>query len=318
MKLIIQIPCYNEEESLPISLQALPKSIDGIDSIELLIIDDGSKDRTVEIAQKHGVHHIISHPKNLGLAKTFKTGLQACLERGADIIVNTDADNQYCADCIADLVKPIIDKKAELVIGARPIGSIDDFSPIKKILQKIGSWTVRVASNTDIPDAPSGFRAISRDCAMRLNVFNNYTYTLETIIQAGQKQIPVTWVPVTTNTKLRESRLVKSVLSYVWRSFVTIIRCFVIYKPFRFFSTLSSIFIAGGLLGNLRFLYFFFSGEGGHAQSLIVSSSLLGIGMLTFTTALIADLQNVNRSILEEIRYKLLKQELDKKKDSTN
>ncbi len=240
MKLIIQIPCYNEEKSLPVTLKDLPRQIDGIETVEWLIIDDGSKDNTVEVAKQCGVDHIVSHHKNLGLARTFKTGLQACLEKGADIIVNTDADNQYCAESILDLIKPILNKEAEFVIGARPINSIDDFSRTKKFLQKIGSWTVRVASNTDVPDAPSGFRAISRDCAMRLNVFNNYTYTLETLIQAGQKRIPTTWVPIKTNPKLRDSRLVKSIASYIWKSCClqafSVLHLFIQYLSHRWYS----------------------------------------------------------------------------------
>ncbi|MCP3932310.1 MAG: glycosyltransferase family 2 protein [Bacteroidetes bacterium] len=312
MKLIIQIPCFNEEESLPLTLKELPRSIPGIESIEWLIVDDGSSDNTVQVAKEHGVDHIIRHSRNMGLAKAFKTGLKACLDKGCDVIVNTDADNQYCAADIPALIEPIVKGEYEFVIGARPIDSTDDFSKIKKFLQKIGSWTVRVASNTDIPDAPSGFRAISRDCAMRLNVFNEYTYTLETIIQAGQKQIPVTWVPVKTNPKLRDSRLFKSIPSYVWRSLVTIIRIFVVYKPFRFFSLLAAIFFSIGVMGNLRFLYLYYTGDGGgHAQSLIVSGSMVGVGIVFFTTALIADMQSVNRTMLEEIRYKMLKKELD-------
>jgi len=312
MKLIIQIPCYNEEETLPLTLQDIPREIPGVDKLELLIVDDGSTDDTVNIAKKYGVDHIIRHPRNMGLAKAFKTGLRACLERGADIIVNTDADNQYNAAYIPALIDPIVRGEYEFVIGARPIDATEDFSRLKKILQKIGSWTVRVASNTDIPDAPSGFRAISRDCAMRLNVFNEYTYTLETIIQAGQKQIPITWVRVRTNPKLRDSRLFKSIPAYVWRSFVTIVRIFVVYKSFRFFSLLAAIFFSVGFIGNLRFLYFYFTGDGGgHAQSLILSASLVGVGIGFFTTALIADMQSVNRTMLEEIRYKLLKEELD-------
>ncbi len=311
MKLIIQIPCFNEEESLPVTLKDLPRQLEGIDKVEWLVIDDGSTDKTVEVAKSHGVEHVVSHYKNHGLARTFKTGIKACLEQGADIIVNTDADNQYCAESIPDLIKPILEKKAELVVGARPIDSIDDFSPLKKLLQKIGSWTVRVASNTDVPDAPSGFRAISRECAMRLNVFNNYTYTLETLIQCGQKRIPISWVPVKTNGKLRESRLVRSIPSYIWKSFVTIIRIFVVYKPFRFFTLLASIFITIGIVGNLRFLFFYFTGDGGgHMQSLIISGSSIGIGIVTLTTALLADLLSVNRRLLEEIRYKMLKKEL--------
>jgi len=316
MKLIIQIPCFNEEDSLPVTLASLPRKIEGIDSLEWLIVDDGSSDNTSIVAKECGVHHVIRHSRNMGLAKTFKTGLKACLELGADIIVNTDADNQYCSSCIPELIKPIIEKRAEMVIGSRPIVSVEEFSKVKKILQKIGSWVVRIASNTDIPDAPSGFRAITRDCAMRLNIFNNYTYTLETIIQAGQKQIPVTSVPVKVNSKLRESRLFKSIPSYVWRSLITITRIFVVYKPFRFFTFFGTIMFFFGVLGNIRFLYFFFNGQGdGHNQSLIMSAMFIFIGVSLFATALIADLQSVNRTILEEIRYKLLKQELDKTVD---
>ena len=305
MKLIIQIPCFNEEETLPITLKALPREIDGVDIIEWLIINDGSTDRTVEVARAHGVDHIVSHPMNMGLAKAFMTGLHACLEQGADIIVNTDADNQYCADCIPDLIRPIIEGKAEIVIGARHIDEVKDFSWIKKVLQKLGSWTVRLASGTDIPDAPSGFRAITRDAARKLNVFNNHTYTLETIIQAGQKDIPISWVPIKTNRYLRPSRLVKSIPSYIRRSIFTILRIFVVYKPFRFFASIGSILISLGILIGLRFLYYYFSGHGsGHVQSLIFASILIGMGFQTILVAFVVDLISVNRRMLEELQYK--------------
>lgn len=305
MKLIIQIPCFNEEETLPITLKALPREIDGVDIVEWLVINDGSTDRTVEVSMAHGVDHIVSHPKNMGLAKAFMTGLHACLEHGADIIVNTDADNQYCADCIPDLICPIIEGKAEIVIGARPINEIDDFSKTKKIFQKLGSLTVRLASGTDIPDAPSGFRAITRDVARKLNVFNNHTYTLETIIQAGQKDIPISWVPIKTNRYLRPSRLVKSIPSYIRRSIFTILRIFVVYKPFRFFASIGSILISLGILIGLRFLYYYFSGHGGgHVQSLIFVSILIGMGFQTILVAFVVDLISVNRRMLEELQYK--------------
>lgn len=305
LKLIIQIPCFNEEETLPITLKALPREIDGVDIIEWLIINDGSTDRTVEVARAHGVDHIISHHKNMGLAKAFMTGLHACLEQGADIIVNTDADNQYCADCIPDLIRPIIEGNAEIVIGARPIDEVKDFSWIKKVLQKLGSLTVRLASGTDIPDAPSGFRAITRDAARKLNVFNNHTYTLETIIQAGQKDIPISWVPIKTNRYLRPSRLVKSIPSYIRRSIFTILRIFVVYKPFRFFASIGSILISLGILIGLRFLYYYFSGYGGgHVQSLILASILIGMGFQTILVAFVVDLISVNRRMLEELQYK--------------
>lgn len=316
MKLIIQIPCFNEEASLPVALANLPLQVDGFDKVEWLIIDDGSTDRTVDIAKRLGVHHIVSHPQNLGLAKAFMTGLHASLNRGADVIVNTDADNQYDASCIPDLVAPILEKRAQIVIGARPIDNIQHFSPLKKILQRLGSWTVRKASGTDIPDAPSGFRAIHRDAALQLNVFNNYTYTLETIIQAGQKGISITWVDVRTNDFLRESRLVKSMGSYVKRSFITIVRIFVVYKAFRFFSIMSGLLLGFGLFICLRFLYFYCltGGSNGHVQSLILAAILLMMGFQTLMTAFVADLLSVNRRVLEEIQYLQRQQDIDSQK----
>ncbi|WP_272700599.1 glycosyltransferase family 2 protein [Desulfovibrio sp. Fe33] len=235
MKLIIQIPCYNEEQTLGVALAELPRSVPGFTEVEWLVIDDGSRDNTVAEAKKHGVDHVVRHPNNKGLAAAFRTGLDACLALGADVIVNTDADNQYNAGNIPDLVAPILEGTADMVIGERPIASIDHFSPLKKMLQRLGSWVVRMASHTDIPDAPSGFRAISRVAAQQLMVFNNYTYTLETIIQAGQKGMSVTSVPVQVNDDLRPSRLVKDIPSYIRQSIFTIIRIFVVYKPFRFF-----------------------------------------------------------------------------------
>jgi len=304
-KLIIQIPCYNEEKTLETTLSALPREVPGVDIVEWLIIDDGSKDRTVEVAKAHGVDHVVSLPRNQGLAKAFMAGLEASLTAGADIIVNTDADNQYCADCIPDLIRPILEAKAEMVVGARPIEQIEHFSFSKKLLQRLGSWTVRLASSTDIPDAPSGFRAISKEAARKLNVFNNYTYTLETIIQAGQKNISVTWVPIRTNESLRPSRLVKSILSYVRRSVFTILRIFVIYNPFRFFIFIGTVLFTLGALIGARFLWYFFSGQGGgHIQSLILASILIGIGFQTIMVAFIADLLSVNRRLLEELQYK--------------
>jgi len=304
-KLIIQIPCYNEEKTLETTLSALPREVPGVDIVEWLIIDDGSKDRTVEVAKAHGVDHVVSLPRNQGLAKAFMAGLEASLTAGADIIVNTDADNQYCADCIPDLIRPILEAKAEMVVGARPIEQIEHFSFSKKLLQRLGSWTVRLASSTDIPDAPSGFRAISKEAARKLNVFNNYTYTLETIIQAGQKNISVAWVPIRTNENLRPSRLVKSILSYVRRSVFTILRIFVIYNPFRFFIFIGTVLFTLGALIGARFLWYFFSGQGGgHIQSLILASILIGIGFQTIMVAFIADLLSVNRRLLEELQYK--------------
>ncbi|AGF78948.1 glycosyl transferase [Desulfocapsa sulfexigens DSM 10523] len=303
IKLIIQIPCFNEEETLPIVLGELPRELPGVDIVEWLVIDDGSTDRTVEVARAHGVDHIVSHPQNKGLATAFTTGLKASLKNGADIIVNTDADNQYKSSYIKDLIQPILDNKAEFVVGARPINKIEGFSRIKKILQRLGSWTVRMASGTDIPDAPSGFRAISRNAAQKLNIFSGYTYTLETIIQAGKKGIAMSWVPVETNEELRPSRLLSSIPSYIFHSMCTIIRIFIVYRPFRFFASIGVVFstLGTGLL--LRFLYFYFTGNGsGHVQSVVIAGILLGIGFHTILIAFVADLISVNRRLLEQIR----------------
>lgn len=305
MKLIIQIPCFNEAETLGIALSALPRQVPGFDTVEWLIIDDGSTDDTVKVALEHGVDHVVKHTRNQGLARGFMNGLQACLERGADVIVNTDADNQYQADDIPLLTAPIVAGKADIVIGARPIEAIEHFSPIKKMLQKLGSWVVRVASKTDIPDAPSGFRAMSRSAARRLTVFSDYTYTLETIIQAGQKNMAITSVPVRVNGDLRPSRLVKSISSYIRRSIVTIVRVFVIYRPFRFFGTIGLTLFTVGFLIGMRFLYKWLMsdyGYDGHIQSLILASSLMVIGFQTILIAFVADLLSANRKLMEEVR----------------
>ncbi|MCI5221810.1 MAG: glycosyltransferase family 2 protein [Candidatus Electrothrix sp. AR4] len=307
MKLIIQIPCYNEAETLAITLAALPRQVVGFDTVEWLIIDDGSSDDTVGVALKNGVEHIVRHTTNQGLAKAFISGLDACLRLGADVIVNTDADNQYYADDIPLLTEPIIDKRADIVVGARPIAAIEHFSPVKKILQKLGSWVVRITSQTNIPDAPSGFRAISRSAAQQLMVFNTYTYTLETIIQAGQKNMAITSVPIRVNEELRPSRLMRSIPSYIRRGTVTIIRIFIIYRPFRFFGLIGLLLLAVGLLISLRFLWFYINGDGdGHIQSLIFSAAFLGMGFQTCLVAFVADLQAANRKLLEDIRYRIL------------
>lgn len=309
MKLIIQIPCYNEEKTLGIALAELPRSVPGFTEVEWLVIDDGSRDATVAEAEKHGVDHVVRHSKNKGLAEAFRTGLSTCLSLGADVIVNTDADNQYNAGNIPDLVQPILEEKADMVIGERPIASIEHFSPLKKLLQRLGSWVVRVASKTDVPDAPSGFRAISRAAAQQLMVFNDYTYTLETIIQAGQKGMSVASVPVQVNADLRPSRLVKGIPSYIKRSVLTIIRIFIIYKPFCFFSVIAAILFSSGALLGLRFLFYYFTGNGGgHVQSLILAGSLAGMGFQTFLIAFVADLLSANRRLLEEIRFHQRKQ----------
>jgi glycosyltransferase involved in cell wall biosynthesis len=306
LKLIIQIPCYNEAGTLAIALAALPREVPGFDTVEWLIIDDGSEDDTVRIARESGVDHVVRHTRNQGLAKGFMTGLDACLRLGADVIVNTDADNQYNADDIPALTLPILEHKADIVVGARPIDTIEHFSPVKKLLQKLGSWVVRVASKTDIPDAPSGFRAMSRAAAQRLMVFNDYTYTLETIIQAGQKNMAITSVPIRVNEDLRPSRLVKSIPSYIKRSIVTIIRIFIIYRPFRFFGTIGAILFGLGFLIGLRFLWKYLGGEGeGHVQSLILAGALLVMGFQTLLVAFLADLLAANRKLMEDVRFKL-------------
>ena len=305
MKLIIQIPCFNEAASIGVTLAALPRELPGFDEVEWLIVDDGSTDQTAAVASMQGAHHIVRHTRNLGLARGFMTGLDACISRGADIIVNTDADNQYCADDIPKLVQPILDGEAEIVIGARPIAAIRHFSATKRLLQKLGSSVVRLASKTTISDAPSGFRAMSRDAARRMVVFSDYTYTLETIIQAGQKNMAITSVPVRVNEDLRPSRLVTSIPSYLWKSVSTIIRIFVIYQPFRFFGAIGfTLFLAGFALG-LRFLYYYLSGEGdGHIQSVILSGILLTMGFQTILVAFLADLLAANRKLLEDVRYR--------------
>lgn len=310
MKLIIQIPCYNEEETLAIALKALPREVEGFDSVEWLIINDGSTDNTVEVAKECGVDHIVNFTHNQGLAKGFMAGIEEALKQGADVIVNTDADNQYEASDIPKLVKPIVERKADYVIGERPISQTEHFSLMKKMLQKLGSWVVRKASGTNIPDAPSGFRAMSKECAKQLNVYSSYTYTLETIIQAGQKNMAITSVPVRTNEDLRPSRLLSSIPNYIKKSIVTIVRIFVVYKPFRFFMGIGIVLFAIGFLFGLRFLYYYLSGDGGgHIQSVILSGILMGMGFQTALIAFVADLQAVNRKLLEEIQYKMRKNE---------
>ncbi|NJN85136.1 MAG: glycosyltransferase family 2 protein [Leptolyngbyaceae cyanobacterium SL_7_1] len=312
-KLIIQIPCYNEEDTLGVTLAELPRQVEGIDRVEWLIVDDGSRDRTVEVALEHGVDHVVRLAQNQGLAQAFMAGIEASLKAGADIVVNTDADNQYCAADIPKLVAPILAGKAEIVIGARPIWRIKHFSVVKKFLQNLGSWAVRMASNTDVADAPSGFRAISREAAMQLNVFNPYTYTLETIIQAGQKGMAIASVPIRTNGYLRPSRLVKSIPSYVQRSLFTILRIFMVYKPLRFFLILGTIpFSLGALLG-VRWLTLFLLVDPtrSRAPSLILAATLVLIGFQLWMFGLVADLLGVNRRILEDIQLRQRRAELN-------
>lgn len=312
-KLIIQIPCYNEEHHLPVTLSQLPRELPGIDCVEWLIIDDGSTDRTVEVAKENGVEHIVRLKQHQGLARGFIAGIQACIEKGADIIVNTDADNQYFAGDIPTIVQPILDGRADIVIGARPIASIKHFSAAKKLFQKWGSWFVRKVSQTDVQDAPSGFRAISRDAAMRMHVFSDYTYTIETIIQAGRRGMAIISVPVRTNAEMRQSRLIRSIPAYLGRSLNTIVRIFMTYKPMTFFLVPAGIAFTLGTVLGLRFLYFYLVTKtgSGHIQSLILTAVLLILGGLLGIMGLIADLISVNRKLLENVEYRL--QRLDDK-----
>ena len=315
MKLIIQIPCYNEEETLELAYNDLPRHIDGIDTIEYLIINDGSKDRTAEKAKELGFNHIVSFQQNKGLAKGFMAGIDACLHLGADIIVNTDADNQYCGADIEKIVRPILDKKADIVIGERPIDQTEHFSWKKKKFQHLGSWVVRAASGTDIPDAPSGFRAYSREAALRLNVVNEYTYTLETIIQAGNNKTAMTSVPIRTNPETRPSRLFSSMWRYMKRSSTVITRSFVMYKPLKFFMTIGTILMLAGAALGIRFLILLGMGEGdGHIQSLILTAIFIMMGFQTITIGLLGDTIASNRKILEDVQYRVRKMECEEGK----
>jgi glycosyltransferase involved in cell wall biosynthesis len=306
-KLIIQVPCYNEEGTLAIALNALPRQVPGVDKVEWLIINDGSTDKTIEVARANGVDHVVDLGTHQGLARGFMAGLDACLRHGADIIVNTDADNQYNADDIPKLIEPIVKGEAEIVVGARPITEIEHFSPLKKTLQKMGSWVVRAASNTDVADAPSGFRAMSRKAAMQLNVFSQYTYTLETIIQAGQKHMAIVSVPIRTNGYLRPSRLMKSMRAYIQRSILTILRIFITYKPLRFFTLAGMLPFTLGTLIGLRWLYFFIVEESTRTRipSLILAAILILIGVQLFIFGIIADIVAVNRKLLEDIQQRV-------------
>jgi glycosyltransferase involved in cell wall biosynthesis len=305
MKLIIQIPCYNESETLPVTLAALPRSVPGFDNVEWLVIDDGSTDDTVSVAKKAGADYIVRHARNQGLARAFMTGIQEGIRLGADVIVNTDADNQYCADDISALTHPVLNGLADLVVGARPIDSIRHFSPVKKILQKIGSWVVRIVSRTSVEDVTSGFRAFNRNAARQFVVFNNYTYTLETLIQAGLNNMSVVSIPVRVNQNLRPSRLIKSVPVYIFKSLATIVRIFVIYRPFRFFAVIGLILFGLGFLLGIRFLYYYLAGHGGgHIQSLVLASALLGMGFQVIMVAFVTDLLASYRVLLEKISFR--------------
>ena len=310
MKLIIQIPCYNEAETLPLTLHELPRSLPGIDMIEYLVIDNGSTDLTAEVARQAGVQHII-HLPNKGLAGAFTAGIETCLMLGADIIVNTDADNQYHAEDIRHLVEPILSGRAQLVVGDRGVANQRNFSPFKRLLQRLGSWVIALASGMDTPDATSGFRAISREAALRTLVFSKYSYTLETLIQAGAHGTRVEYVPVRTNTPTRPSRLMRNLYQFISSQIGTIIRSYTLYRPLRVFSALSVLMILGGLALGFRYLYFVMIGLGsGHIQSVILAAVLWIVGFQVFLIGLVADLIGFNRRILEEVLYRIRKAEL--------
>jgi glycosyltransferase involved in cell wall biosynthesis len=311
MKLIVQIPCYNEEFTLPDTVRDIPRAIPGIDEIEILIIDDGSRDRTIEVAREIGVHHIVRNKRNMGLAKSFRRGLDACIALGADVVVNTDGDNQYSGADIAKLVQPILEGKVDIVVGDRQTSGIEHFSPSKKALQRFGSWVVRSFSGVNVPDAVSGFRAISRDAAMRLNIVSPFSYTIEMLIQVGNKGIAFTSVPVGTNAKTRESRLFKSAFRFIERSATTLLRMYAMYRPLRVFTLIGLIIAVIGMIPMLRFFYFylFVSGQG-KIQSLIIGSALLTIGVITFLLGMVADLLNHNRQLIEITLEKVRKMEV--------
>lgn len=304
MKLIIQVPCYNEQQALPETLADLPREVEGFDRVEWLVVDDGSTDRTVEVALENGVDHVVRMNGNEGLARAFMAGLEAAIERGADVIVNSDADNQYRADGIPDLTRPILAGEADVVVGARPIATIQHFSAIKRLLQRLGSAVVRSLSGTEIEDAPSGFRAMSREAALRLNVFNSYTYTMETIIQAGRSKLRVINVPIQVNQPTRPSRLISSLPAYIWKSVGTILSAYLIYRPVKIFWLLSAIFLFAGAVLAVRYLVLaYVLGSIGHVQSVIASGVLALSGVFMAAFGIAAHLLAINRRLLEEIRY---------------
>lgn len=301
MKIFVQIPCLNEEATLPQVLEGVPKKIEGVDELEILIIDDGSTDRTIKIAEKYGVKHFVRHTRNMGLARSFHDGVNYALEHGADIVVNTDGDNQYPQERISDLVQPILDGEADIVIGNRQTQQIAHFSPFKKLLQRFGSWVVNKAAGTDLPDAASGFRAYSKKSLLRLNIVTKFSYCMETIIQAGNKRLAITSIQIQTNPKTRESRLFKSNFEHVIKSMLAIIRSFIMFKPYALFMWLGVLLFALGLIPFIRFLILTWTNAAGsHLQSLLLGSVLLVGAFLSFSLAVIADLIRTNRILLED------------------
>jgi glycosyltransferase involved in cell wall biosynthesis len=312
VKLIIQIPCYNEAETLPFTLADLPDEVPGIDCIETIVIDDGSDDDTAAVARLHGVQHIIRHPSNLGLARAFQAGLDACLRLGADVIVHTDADHQYPGRFIPDLVAPIVERRADMVIGNRQVQDVEHFSALKKALQELGSWMVRTVSNTEVPDAPSGFRAFSREAALRFNILTRYSYTLETIIQAGKLGLPIETVPVETNPPTRPSRLQRNMWQFIKAQGGTILRLYAFYEPLRTFTYIALPFLVAGLALLLRFAYFYANQQGqGHIQSVIIGTGLCLLGVFVLLFGIQADIAGKHRQLTQEVLYRLKKLEVE-------
>lgn len=303
MKLVIQIPCLNEEQTLPLVLQSIPKKIKGIDQIEILVVDDGCTDKTVEVAKKMGVKHFVYHPQTKGLARSFHDAMMKSLELGADIIVNTDGDNQYKQERIADLIQPILDGKAEIVLADRLVQSIDHFSKGKKLMQAVGTKILNAAAGTDVPDAPSGFRAYSREAALQLNVVTRFSYAMETLIQAGNKGLAIVSVPIPTNPKTRESRLFKSSWEHVFKSGTAITRAFVMYRPYVIFNTAGISLFVLGLIPFVRYLILWTVERhaGAHIQSLLVGSVLIIAAVIVATVGIVADLTRINRALNEEM-----------------
>ena len=317
MKLIIQIPCHNEAETLPYTIRDLPHNLPGIDEIEYLVIDNASTDHTAEVARQAGVHYIIYLPVK-GLAGAFIVGIEACLLHGADIIVNTDADNQYNAEDIQHLVEPILAGRAQMVVGDRGVATQQNFSPIKRLLQRLGSWVIALASGMETPDATSGFRAISREAALRTLVFSNYSYTLETLIQAGAHRTPVEYVPVRTNPNTRPSRLMNNLGHFITSQVATILRAYTMYRPLRVFTALSALVVMGGLALGIRYLYFVAHGQGvGHIQSVILAAVLWIVGFQVFLIGILADLIGFNRKIMEDMLYRVRKLEMEERSIKT-
>ncbi len=310
-KLIIQIPCLNESGTLPETLRDLPKNIPGIDVIELLVIDDGSTDGTASVARQHGGHHVIRFKRNRGLAAAFTAGLDACLKHGADFIVNTDADNQYSGADVAKLLEPLVGGHADVTIGDRNISSLKHLPIIRRILQRLGSWVVRQVSSTNVPDSTSGFRAYTREAALSMTFVSEFSYTLESIIQTGKKRLAIAHVLIDTNPKTRESRLFKSVASYVKKSAATIIRVYAMYEPLKIFTYIGIVFFGTGFAISLRFLYFYLNNAGqGHLQSLILSAVLMIVGFQVLLIGLVADVISGNRKLIEDLVYRVRKMEL--------